>query len=235
MQRALRLRYDHRDWLVRERTKAINRLRSAALLLAIVDLPTDLTPLKVIRSIAGLTSSFHTSTPLDPASAAVLDELEDAAETVARLGRRIRDLENTIGELIQPIAPELLEVHGISNVVAAGLIGHAGDVRNLRYASAFATKSGTAPVSCSSGKREMVRVNLGGDRQLNRLLHVIAVSQVSKDNHPGRLYYERKRAEGKAHLGAMRCLKRTLATIIFYRLREVDRRLEAADLKSLAA
>jgi transposase len=235
MQRALRVRYDQRDRLVRERTKAINRLRSAALRLAITDLPSDLTPLKVIRRISGLASTFRASTLLDPASVAVLDEVEESAEAVEQLGRRIRILETIIKALVQPIASELLELHGVSGVVAAGLIGHAGDVRNLRDASAFATKAGAAPVECSSGKRETVRVNLGGDRQLNRLLHIVAMSQVRKCGHPGRLYYDRKRSEGKTHLAAMRCLKRTLATVIFYRLRDVARRLERGGTDSLAA
>jgi transposase len=234
-QRALRIRYDQRDRLVRERTKTINRLRSTALQLAIVDLPADLTPLKVALRIGKLASTFRSSTTVDPATAALLDELEDSANRVAVLGRRIRELAKTIGQLVQPIASDLLELHGVSEVVAAGLIGHAGDVRNLRDASAFATKAGVAPVACSSGKRETVRVNLGGDRQLNRMLHVIAMCQVRKGGHPGRIYHDRKRTEGKAHLAAMRCLKRTLATIIFYRLRQVDRKLEMEVAKHPAA
>jgi transposase len=96
-------------------------------------------------------------------------------------------------------------------------------------------KSGTAPISCSSGRHESVRVNLGGDRQLNRLLHIVAMSQVRRNNHPGRVYYDRKRAEGKTHLAAMRCLKRTLATVIFYRLREIGIELESVLARALAA
>ena len=53
---------------------------------------------------------------------------------------------------------------------------------------------------------------------MNRLLHIIAMAQVRAAAHPGRRYYDRKRAEGKTHLAAMRCLKRQLATIVYYRL-----------------
>jgi transposase len=235
MQRALRIRYDQRDRLVRDRTGAVNRLRSAALRLAIVDLPSDLTPFKAVRRIIALATTFRSVTLVDPATEATLDDLQDAAETIEQLGHRIKVLEKIIRSLVRPIAPELLDVHGISDVAAAGFIGHAGDLRNVRNASAFAMKSGTAPIACSSGRRESVRVNLGGDRQLNRLLHIVAMSQVRQIDHPGRRYYDRKRSEGKTHLAAMRCLKRTLATIIFYRLREASCRLETTATEWLVA
>ena len=76
-----------------------------------------------------------------------------------------------------------------------------------------------------------MRVNTGGDRQLNRLLHVIAMAQIAAKDHPGREYYDRKRAEGKTHLGAMRCLKRQLATVVYYRLSAIQRVLDLAPLE----
>ena len=54
---------------------------------------------------------------------------------------------------------------------------------------------------------------------MNRLLHIIAMTQIRSEAHPGALYYQRKRAEGQSHRAAMRCLKRQLATVIYYRLR----------------
>jgi len=229
IQRALRMRYDQRDRLVRERTNAANRLRSAAVLIGVPELPTDITATKTARHLGSVAAKLRRSVPVDYANAAVLDEIEDAAETIQRLNLKIKEVEQVIRPLVRRIAPELLDLHGVSEVAAAGLIGHTGDLRNLRDAAAFAMKCGASPIQCSSGKREAVRVNLGGDRQLNRLLHVAAMSQVRRSDHPGRVYYDRKRTEGKTHLGAMRCLKRTLATIIFYRLRAVHRRLEAPD------
>lgn len=166
---------------------------------------------------------------------AVLDDIEDTAETIMDLNAKIKNLECIIRPLVRNIAPELLALHAVSDVAAAGFIGHAGDLTNVRNASAFAMRSGTAPMECSSGRREAVRVNLGGDRQLNRLLHTAAMSQVRRSGHPGRIYYDRKRGEGKTHLSAMRCLKRTLATVVYYRLREVDKRLRGGKELDIAA
>lgn len=64
---------------------------------------------------------------------------------------------------------------------------------------------------------------------MNRLLHVIAIAQVASNEHPGRQYYQRKRVEGKTHPSAMRCLKRQLATVVYYRLSAVQDRLTVAD------
>ncbi len=44
--------------------------------------------------------------------------------------------------------------------------------------------------------------------------------QLRTEDHPGRIYYDRKRAEGKNHNAAVRALKRRIATIIYYRLRD---------------
>jgi transposase len=132
------------------------------------------------------------------------------------------------------IGPELLEMRGVSTVTAAGLIGHAGDLRNCRDADAFAMRSGAAPVPNASGQRQGVRVNIGGNRQLNRLLYSIALVQLRSDDHPGRKYYDRKRGEGKSAKAAIRCLKRQLATVVYYRLVSAQKRL-AVEITSVAA
>jgi len=75
-----------------------------------------------------------------------------------------------------------------------------------------------------------VRVNTGGDRQLNRCLHIIAITQIRSQGHAGRAYYDRKRSEGKAHRTALRALKRQLATIVFLRLKLVPKDAQETSL-----
>lgn len=64
----------------------------------------------------------------------------------------------------------------------------------------------------------VLRVNHRGDRQLNRLLHIIALVHIRFATHPGRLYYQRKPQEGKTPRAALGALKRRLATVVYYRL-----------------
>jgi transposase len=62
------------------------------------------------------------------------------------------------------------------------------------------------------------RLNRGGNRQLNRALYTIAITEIRADTE-GRAYYERKRAEGKTSREALRCLKRRLSDIVYRTLR----------------
>ena len=61
-------------------------------------------------------------------------------------------------------------------------------------------------------------LNRGGNRQLNRALYTIAITQIRGDTE-GRAYYRRKRAEGKTSREALRCLKRRLSDLIYRTLR----------------
>ncbi len=86
------------------------------------------------------------------------------------------------------------------------------------------------------GKRLHKRRLDGGEhRQLNCLLHVIALVQVRTSARAGRLYYQRKRSEGKTHLAAFRALKRQLATVIYHCLQACAPRLALPPHLQIAA
>jgi len=229
-QEALRLRYDQRDHLVRERTMLVNRLRHSILRLGLA-LPTQLRSSLALRRLTEAIEGIKNPSLMDQA---VLDEMRFNLGTIERLDTEIARLERAIHPFVKKIAPELLQIHGVSDIVAAGLIGHCGNLANIRNANAFAMRSATAPVSCSSGRNVTVRVNTGGNRQLNRLLHIIALIQVRSSDHRGRLYYDRKRQEGKTHMAAMRSLKRRLATVVYCRLRLSQPRMSAVTPRKAA-
>jgi transposase len=62
-------------------------------------------------------------------------------------------------------------------VLAAKLLGHAGDITRFPSRDHFASYTGTAPVEASSGDVRRHRLNRAGNRQLNTALHIIAVCQ----------------------------------------------------------
>ncbi len=187
-QEALRLRYDQRDAL---------RLT--------IDAPKE--P-QTSASLRALRTALDVIVNPDFVEDALVDEVRFSLATIERLNEQISRLERLMSPFVKRLAPELLELRGVSVIVAAGLIGHCGDMRNLRNADAFAMRSATAPISWSSGKSQAVRLNVGGNRQLNRLLHVIATVQLRAMDHPGRIYYDRKRSEGKTGRSALRALNR---------------------------
>ncbi|MFN8670410.1 MAG: transposase [Gemmatimonadaceae bacterium] len=172
--------------------------------------------------------------PIQRSDRVLLRDLRWAIERVRLLNRQITEIETELRPKAKQYRP-LQAIVGVSDVLAAGLVGHAGDSRNLRDAHAFAMRSGTAPVPCSRGRNQHVLVNYFGDRELYRLLWLVAMVQLRFREHPGRQYFDRKRAEGKAPRAAMRCLKRQLVTIIFLCLREDQAALNALVAAPLAA
>ncbi|MDQ3672689.1 MAG: IS110 family transposase, partial [Actinomycetota bacterium] len=64
------------------------------------------------------------------------------------------------------------------------------------------------------------RLNRGGDRQLNRALHVISLNRARW--HPETAaYHQRLPASGKTPREARRCVKRMLARYFHRRLQEI--------------
>lgn len=58
------------------------------------------------------------------------------------------------------------------------------------------------------------RLSRGGNRQINRVLHIMATVQLRTATE-GRGYFDRKKAAGKTSMEAMRCLKRRLSDIVY--------------------
>jgi transposase len=147
---------------------------------------------------------------------------EVATRLVLRsLARRIQaatveadELEQEIREHVRALAPRLLDEPGVGPIVAAQLLvawSHPGRVRSE---AAFARLAGVAPVPASSGQTRRHRLSRGGDRQLNRALHTIALHRRQHDPST-QAYIERRLAEGKSRRDATRLLKRYLARHLY--------------------
>ena len=217
---ATRLLYERRDRNVREQTAKINRIRALALRLELA-LPDDLSSVRALDAVKKALQKYHTCGFTD---FQVVDEIGDLLSDLRLISKRIAELERRMRPFVKRLVPKLLELRGCSVISAAGLVGHTGSTLNYTDAHAFAAHAGAAPVKCSSGKYDSVRVSTGGNRQLNRCLHNIANTQMRTPSHAGEIYYKRKRSEGKTHREAMRCLKRRLAAVVFRILREEESR-----------
>ena len=104
--------------------------------------------------------------------------------------------------------------HGCGPVTAAIIIGHTAGAQRFPTDACFARHAGTAPIPASSGNTQRHRLHRGGDRQLNRAIHIIALSRARTDPAT-RAYLDRKHTEGKSKREAIRCLKRHLARRIW--------------------
>ena len=207
---ALRALVEHRDDLVKTRTHTINRLHIVLTHLVAGGASRDLTADRA----AALLRSVR---PHDTAGKTLRMLAVDLVAELRQLDRSIDKAAHDIEDAVEASGTTLTQLHGIGALTAAKILSRVGAIRRFRSPAAFASYTGTAPIEVSSGEVVRHRLSRAGDRQLNFCLHVMAITQI-RQNTPGRAYYLRKRASGKNHNEAMRCLKRRLADTVYRQL-----------------
>ncbi|MET8310385.1 transposase, partial [Micromonospora sp. NPDC005173] len=79
-----------------------------------------------------------------------------------------------------------------------------------------------APLEASSGQRTRHRLSRGGDRDLNRALHTIAITRL-RCHQESRDYEASRTVQGKTHRDVRRSLKRILARRLYRRIQAATR------------
>ncbi|MGO1927061.1 MAG: transposase, partial [Brachybacterium tyrofermentans] len=144
------------------------------------------------------------------------------------LDKELKDITKRITDLVrQSPAGGLLDQPGIGPVTAAVALTSWSHLGRIRSEAAFASLAGASPIPASSGNTVRHRINRGGDRRLNRALHMAIVTRMRMDPRT-RAYVERRTAEGRTLREIRRCLKRYLA-------REIYRHLTTAARAQLTA
>jgi transposase len=202
----IRLLCDHREVLVNERTRLINRLR---INLVILDPELEATIPARKLDYPGQLQRVTRRLRAMPQTARVRIAREQA-KRIGALTREAEQLKRELRDLIRMHRPELLAETGCGPLTAAILIGQTAGAQRFKSDAHFARLAGVAPIPVSSGRHNRHRLDRGGNRQLNRALHVIAITRGRLDPAT-RTYLQRKEAEGKSRIEAMRCLKRHLA------------------------
>jgi transposase len=137
--------------------------------------------------------------------------LRSLARRSEQLEREVVELDRELDKLVQSAAPRTLELYGVGTQAASQLLVTVGEnIGRLRGEAAFARICGAAPIEASSGRTKRYRLDFGGDRQANRVLHMIAVCRLRHCERT-RAYAERRSAEGLSRRDILRCLKRYIA------------------------
>jgi len=154
----------------------------------------------------------------DPELRGTLLALRALARRVTALTVEERELAREIETLTRKLAPQLLAQPGVGPLAAAQVLISWSHRGRITSEAAFARLAGCAPIPASSGQTVRYRLDRGGDRRLNRALHMILVTR-RRAHAPTIAYIERRIQEGKSRREAIRCLKRYLARSL-YRLLE---------------
>jgi transposase len=151
---------------------------------------------------------------------------QQRSASVRRLAERLRlaltqaeDLKKEIQALAKPGFSPLAKLCGVNLLTAGALAGILGPGNRFSTESQLAAYAGAAPLETSSAGVVRHRLNRGGNRRLNAILHMIALTQM-RCWPPAQAYIERKTSEGKSKREAMRALKRFLARAIWRQWQE---------------
>lgn len=210
---AVRILVAARDHMSTERTAAVNALTA---LVRVADLGIDARRPLANSQIAKI-STWRTREE-NVAIAAARAEATRLAKRVVALDADLTANSKRIIELVdQSPARGLLQRPGIGPVTAAVALTAWSHPGRVRSEAAFAKLAGVNPIPASSGNTVRHRINYGGDRRLNRALHMAIVTRMRIDPQT-RAYVQRRTAEGRTPKEIRRCLKRYLARQIYRHL-----------------
>jgi transposase len=216
----VRLLVDHRERLVRQRTRLINDLRWGL---------HDLWPeLEIPRRVL-ITAAWQERIGGRLARAAQTTRVRiarDELRSIRELTRSISALERELSVLVSELAPQLVAERGCGALTAAKLVGEIAGIGRCANDAKLARLAGSAPIPASSGRSDRHRLDRGGNRQLNCALHRLAISKARLDPESA-TYLARKQAEGKTRRDALRCLKRQLARRVWHLLQPPPERVTA--------
>lgn len=149
------------------------------------------------------------------------EEREVLQEVTNYLAQKVKKLEALMSNLVKEVMPEILEIRGVGPVLGAVILAEVGQVGRFGSVEKFTSYCG-GPTERSSGKNSRVRVNTGGNRTMNYVLHMIAHVRLRTDER-SRVLVERKQREGKTLRAALRVLKTYIARELYRTLKAIER------------
>jgi len=215
---ALRVLTTARDAMSREHTAAINALTA---LLRAFDLDVDarkaltVTQIKQVAKWRGRRECFDLAT----ARTEAIRLAKQITTLAADLAKNSKAIEKA---LATTPATGLTEKVGFGPVTAAIVYQAWSHPGRLHSEAAFAALAGVNPIPASSGNTTRHRLNRGGDRQLNRALHTVALTRMRIDPAT-KAYVEKRRAQGLSDREIRRLLKRYIARQAYRHLNNASR------------
>ena len=199
----------HRD-MARLRNKHCSRLHAL-----LIELEAGGIGVKIsVTNASGLLDRIDV---VDEASRYRILVAREVVDDIARLDQTLKASKKRIADAVTASGTSLTDIVGVGPIGAATIIGYTKDVTRFPTRGHYATYNATAPIEVSSGGNTRHRLNLRGNRILNHAIHIAAVTQLRHDTN-GRVYFDKKIAEGKTPKEAIRALKRRISDAVYRRL-----------------
>ena len=148
------------------------------------------------------------------------ETIGDLAGDLDRIVARRERLEADIGAafLEHPLGKVLNTMCGFGPRTGARTLAEIGDPHRFANPGRLAAYAGLAPVNWQSGRTSNTRRARGGNHRLKNAMFIAAFVAAQHDPD-ARIYYLRKRAEGKHHNAAVICVARRRPNIILAMLK----------------
>ena len=205
----------HRD-VARLKNKAACRLHALLLELTAGGLASEMT----VNKANSLLENVKVTDEVTRHRIVIATELID---DIARFNAQMRASKKQIRTAVAASGTSLCDIRGIGPIGAATILGSIGGINRFPTKGHFASYNATAPIDASSGNHNRHRLNPRGNRKLNHVLHIAAVCQLRYPSE-GRVYFDKKRDEGKTSKEAIRALKRRISDVVYRRLQADARR-----------
>jgi transposase len=199
----------HRD-VARLKNKVACRLHAMLMELSPGGLASEMTVNKAISLLEQVDVTDQVTRQRVVIAKELIDDMD-------RLEAQVKASKKRIRIAVAASDTTLCDIRGIGPIGAAIILGSVGDITRFPTAGHFASYNATAPIEASSDDKRRHRLNPRGNRKLNHVLHIAAVSQLRYPSE-GRDYYQKKLAEGKTTKEAIRALKRRISDVVYRRL-----------------
>lgn len=159
----------------------------------------------------------------DPTMAARLSQVRRLARHLLLLDAQKAELARELEQEARQHYQAMTSLCGVGLLTAAMLAGYLGAADRFTTDAQVAAYAGIAPLETSSAGAVRHRLNRTGNRQLNMLVHRVALTQ-ARCSEEAKAYLERRQAAGKSWREALRALKRYIVRRIWQLWRQVGPR-----------
>jgi transposase len=157
------------------------------------------------------------------------------AKRISELQKEIKDLDrklDKIGEKSKEVN-HLKTIPGVATKLASRLIGEIGDINRFPSEKQLAIYCGIACVNHDSGKVTKAKAVYKANKICKQTLITMAGCSI-RFSPQCKVYYLKKRTEGKSHNHTLRCLARQLIKVIYKMLTEDRDYMVRKELKKVA-
>jgi len=174
---------------------------------------------KVANKALAAAKAQSVTLPAQEVASRIVAEL---AKDVLGLKERVESIDEELGKrfFARPEARILTSLPGMGPILGAEFLVAVGDIRAFESAERLAAYAGLVPAACDSGKRVGNHRRMrGGNKTLKRVFYQSAFASL-RSTPESRIFYDRKRAEGKRHTQALIALARRRVNVVWAMLRD---------------